>query len=89
MLLIDNKELLLGPDESVVLAATSNTHVREANAAFLSRGDLTTRQLRKKCVHVLQNETASVEYQVDDAVVASDDATTCVIVVVMKYKPST
>ena len=83
MLLIDNKELLLGPDESVVLAATSNTHVREANAAFLSRGDLTTRQLRKKCVHVLQNETASVEYQVDDAVVASDDATTCVIVVVV------
>ena len=37
----------------------------------------------KKHIYVLQGETASVEYQADDAVLASDDATTCVIAAVV------
>ncbi|QDZ20673.1 protein N-terminal asparagine amidohydrolase [Chloropicon primus] len=84
MILVDGKEVA---GECLVEAATSNAVLQEANEVFLGRGQAryneTSTHKRRKCVYVLQNELASVDSGTDDAVLASDDATTCVIVVVV------
>lgn len=89
MIFIDNVPLVLTSDKSnegsVVLAVTSQARIQQANTSFVNSHLSLKRSLprTKKCIHVLQNETASVEFEVDDAVLASDDATTCVIAVVV------
>jgi len=72
-------------DEGIVFAVTSNAHVQRANAAYVSSPLSLRRSVarERKVVAVLQNETASVEFRADSCVLASDDATTCVIAVVV------
>lgn len=81
-LYVDNKELVAAND-NVVEAATANAEIKKANANFLSSSTRPPSLRKRKCVQVLQNEMASVEYEADDAILASDDATTCVIAVVV------
>jgi hypothetical protein len=79
----DGEEEKKKSDTNLVLAVTGNPHIQQANSAFKGSHLSLSRSLprTKKCISVLQNETASVEFEVDDAVLASDDATTCVIAV--------
>ncbi len=78
-------EVGAGADAGLVFAVTSNAHVQRANAAYVSSPLSLRRSVarERKVVHVLQNETASVEFRADSCVLASDDATTCVIAVVV------
>ena len=93
MIVIDNVPLVVNAKEGdkkqeqleVVFAATNSPFIQRANSCYVNSHLSLSRSLSrtKKCIHVLQNETASVEFRVDDAVLASDDATTCVIAVVV------
>jgi len=81
MILIDNEELWVARHTEIAAAVTSHPSISASSEALASSslGHADFPERERKFIYVLQGETASVEYEVDDAVLASDDATTCVI----------
>merc|ERR1711959_750974 len=76
MIVIDNVPLVVNAKEGdkkqeqleVVFAATNSPFIQRANSCYVNSHLSLSRSLSrtKKCIHVLQNETASVEFRVDD-----------------------
>mmetsp|Transcript_12728 Transcript_12728/g.27572 ORF Transcript_12728/g.27572 Transcript_12728/m.27572 type:complete len:326 (+) Transcript_12728:73-1050(+) len=70
------------PVNQLLQALLDQKHIKEANECFIN-SEVQVVDRNRPCICVLQGEKAHVNYSRNNFVVGSDDATTCVIIVLL------